>query len=118
MFGSKNGWERADHLRPGQPWRRAGADQRGYGWTRPPWFEAVGEEHRAFRERAGMIDMSSFGKIELEGPGALPLLERVCDNRIDRPAGSVIYTQFLNAPRRDRRRCDGDAARASSCSGW
>ena len=28
-----------------------------------------------------MIDMTSFGKIEVEGPGALPLLERVCDNR-------------------------------------
>jgi glycine cleavage system aminomethyltransferase T/glycine/D-amino acid oxidase-like deaminating enzyme len=97
VFGSKNGWERADHVRPGQPWRRAGADQRGYGWTRPPWFGAVGEEHRAFRERAGMIDMSSFGKVELKGPGALPLLDRVCDNRVDRPAGSVIYTQFLNA---------------------
>jgi 4-methylaminobutanoate oxidase (formaldehyde-forming) len=24
------------------------------------------------------------------------LLERVCDNRIDRPAGRVVYTQFLN----------------------
>src|SRR3954454_3186271 len=96
VFGVKNGWERADHLRPGHPWRRAGADQRRYGWTRPPWFDAVGGEPRAIRERAGMIDMSSFGKIELEGPGALPLVDRVCDNRIDRPVGSVIYTQFLN----------------------
>jgi sarcosine dehydrogenase len=57
----------------------------------------VADEHRAFRERVAMIDMTSFGKIELEGPGALPLLERVCDNRIDRPAGSIIYTQFLNS---------------------
>ncbi|HEX4035568.1 MAG TPA: FAD-dependent oxidoreductase [Solirubrobacteraceae bacterium] len=48
-------------------------------------------------ERAGIIDLSSFGKIAVEGPGSLALLERVCDNRIDRPAGSVIYTQFLNA---------------------
>jgi 4-methylaminobutanoate oxidase (formaldehyde-forming) len=96
VFGVKNGWERPDHLRPGLPWRRAGADQRGYGWTRPPWFDLVAEEHRAFRERVGMIDMTSFGKIEVEGPGALALLERVCDNRIDRPVGSVVYTQFLN----------------------
>jgi glycine cleavage system aminomethyltransferase T len=44
----------------------------------------------------GIIDMTSFGKIEVSGPGALPLLERVADNRIDRPAGSVVYTQFLN----------------------
>ena len=97
VFGCKNGWERADHLQPGRPWRRAGADQRGYGWSKPPWFELVADEHRAFRERVAMIDMTSFGKIELEGPGALPLLERVCDNRIDRPAGSIVYTQFLNA---------------------
>ena len=40
--------------------------------------------------------MTSFGKIEVAGPGALPLLERVADNRIDRPVGSVVYTQFLN----------------------
>jgi glycine cleavage system aminomethyltransferase T/glycine/D-amino acid oxidase-like deaminating enzyme len=96
VFAAKNGWERADHLAPGRPWRRAGADQRGYGWTKPPWFGLVAEEHRAVRERVAMIDMTSFGKIELEGPGALPLLERVCDNRIDRPVGSVVYTQFLN----------------------
>ena len=97
VFGAKHGWERADHVRPGRPWRRAGADQRGYGWSKPPWFELVAEEHLAFRERVAMIDMTSFGKIELEGPGALTLLERVCDSRIDRPAGSIIYTQFLNS---------------------
>jgi sarcosine dehydrogenase len=97
VFGSKNGWERADHLQPGRPWRRAGADQRGYGWSKPPWFGLVADEHLAFRERVAMIDMTSFGKIELEGPGALALLERVCDSRIDRPAGSIIYTQFLNS---------------------
>ncbi|HUZ83808.1 MAG TPA: aminomethyltransferase family protein, partial [Gaiellales bacterium] len=89
-------WERPDHLRPGQPWRRAGAEQRGFGWQPPPHADRVAEEHRGFRERAGMIDMTSFGKIEVAGRGALALLERVCDNRIDRPVGSVVYTQFLN----------------------
>ena len=97
VFGAKNGWERADHFEPGRRWRRSGADQRAFGWTRPPWFELVGREHAAFRERVGIIDMTSFGKLELHGPGALPLLERVADSRIDRPAGSVIYTQFLGA---------------------
>jgi len=96
VFGTKNGWERADYFRPGQPWRRAGADQREFGWTAPPYLDLVAEEHRAFRERVGIIDMTSFGKIEVSGPGALALLERVADNRIDRPAGSVVYTQFLN----------------------
>ena len=96
VFASKNGWERPDHLRPGMAWRRAGEDQRAYGWHRPPELDRVAEEHRAFRERAGMIDMTSFGKIDVSGPGALALLERVSVNRIDRPPGSVIYTQWAN----------------------
>jgi glycine cleavage system aminomethyltransferase T/glycine/D-amino acid oxidase-like deaminating enzyme len=96
VFGAKHGWERPEHLDPGRPWRRAGADQRRFGWTRPPWFELQVEEHRAVRERVGIIDMTSFGKIELEGPGALPLLERVAGNLIDRPVGSVVYTQLLD----------------------
>ena len=95
VFGAKHGWERPEHFEPGMPWRRAGADQRRFGWTRPPWLDRVGEEHGAFRERVGVIDMSSFGKIEVSGPGALALLERVAGNRIERPVGSVVYTQLL-----------------------
>jgi glycine cleavage system T protein len=97
VFGAKHGWERADYVDPDRPWRRAGADQRRFGWTRPPYFEVLAEEHQAFRERVGIIDMTSFGKIDVRGPGALPLLERVAGNRIDRPAGSVVYTQLLEA---------------------
>ena len=96
VFGVKNGWERAELFEPGRAWRRAGADQRAYGWTRPPWFERVGREHAAFRGRAGLIDLSSFGKIEVSGPGALALLDRACDARVDRPLGSIVYGQFLN----------------------
>jgi glycine cleavage system aminomethyltransferase T/glycine/D-amino acid oxidase-like deaminating enzyme len=95
VFGAKHGWERAEYLDPSRPWRRAGADQRKFGWTRPPYFDLLAEEHRAFRERVGIIDMTSFGKIDVSGPGALTLLERVAGNRIDRPAGTVIYTQLL-----------------------
>src|SRR5947209_6090011 len=69
VFGAKHGWERPEHFEPGMGWRRGGADQRRFGWTRPPWFEQQAEEHRAFRERVGIIDMTSFGKIELDGPG-------------------------------------------------
>ena len=83
---------------------RTGAMPGGDGWTRPHWFERVGEEHRAVRERVGIIDLSSFGKIAVAGPGALALLQRVCANDIDRPIGSTIYTQFLRRAWRDRRR--------------
>ncbi len=96
VFGTKAGWERADLHEPGLPWRRAGRDQAGYGWTRPPWFERVAIEARAVRERAGIIDLSSFGKIAVEGPGALGLLQRVSANDVDRPVGSLTYTQWCH----------------------
>ena len=94
VFGTKAGWERADLHQPGVPWRRAGRDQADYGWTRPPWFGRVVMEARAVRERAGIIDLSSFGKIAVEGPGALGLLQRVSANDVDRPIGSLTYTQW------------------------
>ena len=130
VFGAKNGWERADHFEPGEHWRRSGADQRAFGWSRPPWLERVGAEHTAFRERVGIIDMTSFGKLELSGPGALALLNRVCDSQIDRPAGSIVYTQFLNRHggivsdvtvtrlERDRFRVITGAATVDTDRGW
>jgi 4-methylaminobutanoate oxidase (formaldehyde-forming) len=97
VFGEKNGWERVNYYEPGRAGRRAGADQHAWGWGRPAFFDRVGEEHRAVRERAGLLDMTSFGKIEVRGPGALALLQRLCDNDVGKPPGSVVYTQFLNA---------------------
>jgi 4-methylaminobutanoate oxidase (formaldehyde-forming) len=66
------------------------------GWARHNWSPAVGVEHLATRERAGLFDETSFAKIEVMGPGALGFLQRLCANDIDKPAGSVIYTQMLN----------------------
>lgn len=97
VFGTKNGWERVNYFNPGYGWKMAGEDQRQWGgWVKPAFVDAVARECRAVREQAGMIDMSSFGKIELNGPGALPLLQRLACNDMDRPAGTIIYTQFLD----------------------
>ncbi len=96
VFGEKFGWERVNYFEPGQPWKRSGADQRVWGWNKPPYFERVGLEHQATRERVALFDLTSFGKIEVSGPGALPLLQRVADGNIDKPVGSTTYTQFLN----------------------
>lgn len=97
VFGEKFGWERVNYFMPGQPSRRMGEDQRGWGWSRPPFFERVGEEHKATRERVTLFDLTSFGKIEVQGKGALPLLQRLTDSEINKPVGSAIYTQFLNS---------------------
>jgi len=96
VFGEKNGWERANYFVPGTSGRRAGTDQRRWGWARADFFDRVGVEHRAVRERVGLFDFTSFGKLDVEGPGALALLQQLADNDVDRPVGTVIYTQFLN----------------------
>jgi len=96
VFGEKNGWERVNYFEPDKPWRRAGADQKTWGWKRPDYFEQVGQEHRAAREKVALLDMTSFGKIEVRGPGALALLQRLAANNMDKPVGSITYTQFLN----------------------
>ncbi len=96
VFGEKFGWERVNYFQPGKPARRMGEDQRAWGWSKPPFFERVGQEHKATRERVTLFDLSSFGKIEVKGKGALPLLQRLADSCIDKPVGSALYTQFLN----------------------
>jgi len=96
VFGHKNGWERANYFEPGKPWRQAGADQKAWGWTRPPYSDPVAAEVRAARARVALFDMSSFGKIDVRGRGALAFLQKLAANDLDRPVGSIVYTQFLN----------------------
>ncbi len=96
VFGEKFGWERVNYFQPGKPSRRMGEDQRQFGWSKPPFFEHVSHEHVATRERVTLFDLTSFGKIEVKGRGALPLLQRLTDSDVDKPVGSAVYTQFLN----------------------
>ena len=96
VFGLKNGWERVNYFDPGQSWRQAGADQKEWGWERPPFFDLVGSEVKAARERVALFDMTSFGKIRLRGSGTLTLLQKLAANNLDKPVGNVTYTQFLN----------------------
>ena len=70
VFGLKNGWERVNYFDTGKTWRQAGADQQNWGWERPPYFDQVGNEVKAARERVALFDMTSFGKIRLCGSGA------------------------------------------------
>ena len=91
VFGEKSGWERPNWFAPKDV---APKDQ--LGWGLPNWFKHVGKEHQSVRTKAGIIDQTSFGKIEIKGPGALQFLQRITDNQMDRPVGSVTYTQMLN----------------------
>ena len=96
VFGLKNGWERVNYFDSDKTWRQAGADQKNWGWERPPYFDQVGSEVKAARERVALFDMTSFGKIRLRGSGALDLLQKLAAKNLDKPVGSITYTQFLN----------------------
>ena len=93
-FGEKSGWERPN-------WFESNADAgneglRPRGWAGQHWSPAIGVEALATRQAAGLFDETSFAKIEVSGPGALAFLQRMCANDIDRPVGTITYTQLLN----------------------
>jgi glycine cleavage system T protein len=93
-FGEKAGWERPNFFRCNE--NRLLEHLRPRGWAGRLWSSAIPAEHIAVRERAGLFDQTSFAKLEIEGPGACDLLQRLCDNNVDRPPGTVVYTQMLN----------------------
>jgi glycine cleavage system aminomethyltransferase T/glycine/D-amino acid oxidase-like deaminating enzyme len=106
-FGEKSGWERVN-------WYESNAGDgdeslRPRGWAGQHWSPAVGAEHAACRESAAIFDESSFSKMEIAGPGAATLLERLCDNRVSREVGRITYTQMLNS--RGGIECDFTVAR-------
>jgi sarcosine oxidase subunit alpha len=61
-------------------------------WKRPEVYTSVAEECRAVRERVGLIDVSTLGKLEVTGKDVVPLLEKVYPNRCgDLRPGRVRY---------------------------
>lgn len=93
-FGEKLGWERPNWFADAAIGEEA-RDRYSYG--RQNWFAAVGREHAAMRERAGLIDQTSFAKFVLKGRGAAAALDWLCANDVDKPVGGVTYTQMLAA---------------------
>ncbi|TIM16789.1 MAG: FAD-dependent oxidoreductase [Mesorhizobium sp.] len=91
VFGESAGWERAN-------WFARGGQEREYrySWYRQNWFDNQRDEHVAVRERVGIFDLTSFGKIRVEGRDACSFLQKVCSNDVDVPVGRIVYTQMLN----------------------
>ena len=91
VFGEVAGWERANWFaRDGQE-----RDYR-YSWGPQNWFDNQRNEHLAIRNAAGLFDMTSFGKIRVEGRDAMGFLQRLCANDVDVAPGRIVYTQMLN----------------------
>ena len=86
-----------------------------YGFERPRWFardgvaqgdhysfrrtetdRMVGAEVKAVRERVGIMDVTAFTKVMVEGPDAYALLDRLTANRMPQKNGSITLTHLLN----------------------
>ena len=90
-FGEVAGWERANWFAPD------GVDPvYQYSYGRQNWLEHSAAEHSATRNAVALFDQSSFGKFVVEGADARRVLNQVCANDVDVPAGRVVYTQWLN----------------------
>jgi sarcosine oxidase subunit alpha len=50
-------------------------------WLRPSVYTSLADECKAVHERVGLIDVSSLGGIDIQGPNATDLLERIYTNR-------------------------------------
>jgi glycine cleavage system aminomethyltransferase T/glycine/D-amino acid oxidase-like deaminating enzyme len=108
-FGEKSGWERVN-------WYESNAapdyeSLRPRGWAGMHWSPAIGVEAMSARQTAALFDQSSFAKLEVAGPGAAELLDRLCDNRVARDVGQITYTQMLN--RRGGIECDFTVTRVA-----
>jgi 4-methylaminobutanoate oxidase (formaldehyde-forming) len=92
VFGSRAGWERPNWFAPAGV---APTDIPSFE-EKPNWFSHVAEEHGAIRERAVLIDQTSFAKFEITGAGAEAAFQRIAANDLSGPPGKAVYTQVCN----------------------
>lgn len=118
-FGEKAGWERVNWFdlptpgnttaatsangalanvtfANGSPHPRAPRDGERFrpaGWAGKHWSPAIRAECLATRDAAALFDQTSFAKLEVTD---LATLQHLCAADLDRPVGTIVYTQMLN----------------------
>src|SRR6185436_19840818 len=70
---------------------------REHEWDSRWWSPIINAEHLRMREAAGVVDLSAFQILDIEGPGALDSVQRTCVAQCDVPVGRVVYTPVLDA---------------------
>jgi aminomethyltransferase len=67
------------------------------GYNMPVQYSGLRQEHAAVREHAGMFDVSHMGEFFVEGPDALPFLQKVTSNDVSKLIpGKIQYSCFPN----------------------
>ncbi len=77
--------------------RAAGAKMVDFGgWDMPVQYSGIVDEHNAVRSAVGLFDVSHMGEIEVRGPEAMKLVDRVTTNAVARlKNGQAHYSGLL-----------------------
>ncbi|WP_375595187.1 FAD-dependent oxidoreductase [Algihabitans albus] len=90
VWGQRFGWERPNWFAP------EGVERKDvWSFRRTNYFEPVGREAKLMRETCGLIDLTSFSKYEVSGPGAEAYLDRLVANVIPKKIGRMSLSHAL-----------------------
>jgi glycine cleavage system aminomethyltransferase T/glycine/D-amino acid oxidase-like deaminating enzyme len=98
VFYEAAGWERPHWYESNAPLLEEYAERvtrREAEWESRWWSPIINAEHLAMRDRAAMIDLSSFAIFDVVGPSALDVVQRVAMRQMDVAVGRVVYTPLL-----------------------
>ena len=99
VFYETAGWERPFWYESNRPLLDEYGDRvmpRHAEWEARWWSQIINAEHLAMRDRVAMVDLSAFAIIDIGGPGALDVVQRMAVKQMDVPVGRVVYTPLLN----------------------
>lgn len=92
VFGVTTGWER------GLWYAREDSEcNLPYSVGAQAWYPVACREAAEMAAGAVLLDLSPFGKFDVEGPGALAFLQRLTTTNMDVPVGRAVYTLMTNA---------------------
>ncbi len=94
VFGTYNGWERANYYaKPGDDTSEASTQT----WDRNgPWEARIKEECEAVRDGCGMLPITGFSRIAVEGPGARDWIDSLTASRLP-SVGRVGLAYFADS---------------------
>ncbi len=90
VWGQRYGWERPNWFAP------AGTERvDDWSFRRSKYFEHVSNEHRNIRDNVGIIDLMSFSKFRVSGPGAETYLDRLVCRKLPKSIGRINLAHAL-----------------------
>ncbi len=91
-FGLTGGWERG-------LWYARNKAERilPYSVGAQPWYPIAQREAQILEGGTALLDLSPFGKFDIQGPDALSVLQYLATANLDVPVGRAVYTPMTNA---------------------